>query len=457
MAAAAVLPNATLARSQGMLFSCQSGNYNDFGTLNSPDASTACAATVTPLCLTTVPGLQSCSTTLTANGVRVTQTVSVPTYFIRALALFHMTSHTTISLTAYATAAMKGNQRGPYNVAVVLDTTASMASPDNGSSCTTQTKIACALQGVQILMQQLDPCANGLSSCGTVTNRNVVNPVDEVALFTFPAQTAGTLVTNDEACPSKSPSVIAYPDIIANTTLSGTPPTLSSANLTTLTSMYMVEALASDFRPNDVLTNPPTPTLSLSSGIVDAVGGNSYYGGSTGSCTGMQAKGGVQTFYAGALFTAQQYLLANARTNAQNVIILLGDGDANGATMAHTGSTYLNSDGTYPSQNDQCQQAITIANAAKATGTIIYVVGYGVASSGCNDGGSMTACKALYQVASPGDFYRDASSITTGYCSSTGGYATDVVMNGKTNTISNIFIQITGQLSKSRLVPDGTT
>ena len=49
----------------------------------------------------------------------------------------------------------------------------------------------------------------------------------------------------------------------------------------------------------------------------------------------MMALGGQSTFFAGALFAAQAYLAANSRPNAQNVIILLSDGDANGGTMAN--------------------------------------------------------------------------------------------------------------------------
>jgi hypothetical protein len=164
----------------------------------------------------------------------------------------------------------------------------------------------------------------------------------------------------------------------------------------------------------------------------------------------MQAKGGASTFYAGALFTAQQYLATNSRSNANNVIILLGDGDANGGTM---GGTPLNngSNGTtkgkYPSATNQCQQAIDMATAAKTAGTKIYTVGYGVASGGCSTDSGVSACSALRQMASSdSNFFVDTSSTA---CAG----ATSVTMNGKTNSLSAIFTAIVGDLTLPRLVP----
>jgi hypothetical protein len=277
----------------------------------------------------------------------------------------------------------------------------------------------------------------------------VAYPVDEVALFTFPAQSPGTQVSKDEACSSSQETPVAYPD---TTTLTALP--ITTAHLNTLVSDYQVVPLLSNYRASDSTTgsNPLTIGSSVSASnpsLVNAVAGNSYFGGS--SCTGMQAKGGESTYYAGALFTAQQYVAANGRANAQNVIILLGDGDANGGTM---GGTPLNngSNGTtkgkYPSATSQCQQAIDITTAAKSAGTKIYTVGYGVASGGCStDTGGLTACQALRQMASSdANFFVDTSSVA---CAG----ATSVTMNGKTNSLSAIFTAIVGDLTLPRLVP----
>lgn len=301
------------------------------------------------------------------------------------------------------------------------------------------------------MLSQLLPCLPN-TTCGAATNGNVAYPVDQVSLFTFPAQTAGTQVSKDETCGSTAvqPSVISYPDSKSLGSLTSLPTT---SNLATLVSEYDVVPLVSNYRSSDSTSgsNPLTINNSVSSSspsLVNAVGGNSYFGGS--SCAGMYAKGGKSTFYAGALFTAQQYLVANARSNATNVIILLSDGDANGGTMG-AGSSNLNdsgaSKGTYPSSSKQCQQAIDVATAARTAGTKIYAVGYGVASGGCSTDSGLTACSVLRSIASSDShFFVDTSSVS---CAG----ARSVVMNGKTNSLNGIFSTIVGDLTLPRLVP----
>jgi Flp pilus assembly protein TadG len=471
MAAAAQLPNPTAASASGLNFGAQPGKLNAYPNLNKPIAVTDTVTTVTPGCVS-FSGSLDCTGAIKANAVQVSQKTTIPTFFIRALAVFGLNSLKSVNLSAVSTAVMQGSAPPPYNVALVMDTTASMESADGGSNCT-GTKVQCAEQGAQILLSELNPCLPG-SNCGTATNGNVTNAVDEVALFTFPAQTPGTQVTKDEmyntnsstSCSGRNanpgcPSVVPYPDSPTLGQLAGSsgsytmPTSMTTANLSTLVSYYQVAPLSSNYRSSDS-TSGLNPLSSASSGgtanspsIVNAVGGNSYFGG-TGE-TGMMALGGQSTFFAGALFTAQAYLAANARPNAQNVIILLSDGDANGGKMANSKS--LNTNGTYPSNADQCQQAIDVASAAKAAGTTIYTVGYGVASKGCGtDAGGMSACKALLQIASSGDFFVDTSSVK---CPG----ASTVIMNGQTtgNSLDDIFKAITYTLTHPRLIPNNTT
>jgi hypothetical protein len=450
MAAAGALPDTTAATTAATSFSSVKGNKNAYPILNTPYTTADTQITVTPGCIT-MSGLPSCGSSITANAVKVTQTASVRTFFIRALTALGVKSASSINLQATAIAAMRGAQRGPYNVAIVLDTTASMKNNDGGSNCT-GTKVACAEQGAQIMLSQLSPCLPN-TTCGTATNGNVAYPVDEVALFTFPAQTAGTQLAKDQTCSGTAiqPSVISYPDSIALGTLTSLP---NSTNLATLVSTYGVVPLVSNYRTSNSTsgTNPLTINNSVSASspsIVNAVGGNSYFGGS--SCAGMYAKGGVSTYYAGAIFTAWRYLTANARANATNVIVLLSDGDANGSTMGASSSNLYNasgaSQGTYPSSYKQCKQAIDVATAAKTAGTKIYTVGYGVASGGCSGDSGITACSALRSIASSdSNFFVDTSSVN---CSG----ARTVVMNGKTNSLSAIFTAIVGDLTLPRLVP----
>ena len=468
MAAAAQLPTPSYAISAGTRFSASNGSLNGYPNLNTPLALTDVSTTVTPGCVS-MAGLPQCAAgSVAANAVRVMQTTTVPTFFIKAMTIFGIKGAQSITLSAESTAVMRGAQRGPYNVALVLDTTASMQQSDGGSNCH-GSKVQCAEQGAQILLAEFSPCLPGLSNCGTATNGNVNNAVDEVSLFTFPAQKAGTQVANDEACRSNTPNVIDYPDSTDYGTVahSANPsmPSITTTDLNTLLSQYQVVPLSSNYRTSDTAyasgSYPLNPLTIAHSGvtasnpsIVNAVGGNSYFGGN--GCTGMQAQGGVNTFFAGALFTAQEYLAASSRAQASNVIVLLSDGDANGGTMSSS-SHKLNADGSYPSASYQCQQAIDVAAAVKAAGTQIYVVGYGVAGGGCSTDGSydshhrwqssgLTACSTLRQIASDdSQFFVDTSSTR---CSG----AASVTMNGQTNTLSAIFKAIAGDLTHPHLV-----
>jgi Flp pilus assembly protein TadG len=477
LAAASGLPSTTAATSNGTNFGSQPGMLNAYPNLNTPIALTNVGTTVTPGCVS-VTNLPQCGGSITANAVRVTQTTTIPTFFIKALKSLGVKSAQSIQLTAISTAVMRGAQRGPYNVAIVMDATGSMSYPDGGGNCS-GSKAKCAEMGAQILLSEFSPCLPGQTSCGSATNGNVTNAVDEVALFTFPASTAGTQVSYDETCNANQSlpngqswpyPLIKYPDSTNYGTVSHSSPsmpTMTTANLNTLVSEYQVVPLSSNYRGSDVAATGSNPltvntgTVSSSSpSIVNAVGGNSYFGGS--GCTGTYVcqqystagnPGCVSTYFAGALFTAQEYLSANSRSNATNVIILLSDGDANGGSMSAP-STQLNdsswgsSYGNYPSDHDQCRQAVDIASAAKAAGTKIYTVGYGVASGGCetDSGDSLTACKTLQQIASSNaNFFVDSSSI-----SCTG--ATTVTMNGQTNTLSAIFTAIAGDMTHPHLV-----
>jgi hypothetical protein len=363
-----------------------------------------------------------------------------------------------MTLTAQSTAVGVGGSTYPENIAVIFDTTGSMNTTDGGHSCS-GTKEQCSLQGAQVMLSAMSPCASNLAACGTVTNGNVASPYDEVAAFTFPARPAGTQATHDYACPSVQNATIDYPDSTANVA-SPLTAAVSSTQLTNLTGSYMLLPLSSDYRTTDNLAVAPSP-LTTSSNVVKLVGGNSYWGGATNNCNGMQYIRNY-TYFAGALYTAQQYLMAHqndlGRTNIKNIIVILSDGDANaGTSHMSAGASHLNSNGTYPSGTKMCQQAIDVATAAKANGTEIYVVGYNVTSGGCNltsDVG-LTACQTLTQMASPDTsgkhhFYTDSSSTA---CSGTLVVGPD----GKQNSLAAIFTAIVDDLSKPKLIPNGAS
>jgi Flp pilus assembly protein TadG len=358
-------------------------------------------------CLNTLKALGvACSSPSNANAIQVVQTMNVPTYF---MALF---GHKTMPITTEATAAMRGSTATPYNVIIVVDTTSSMNNLDLDSQCLT-TRIACALSGVQVLLNNLSPCSALINLCGTVTSGNVTGAIDKVSIFTFPGVTAGT-AADDYNCSGKLPTISAY-----------TYPTLPT---------YQIVPFSSDYRASDT-----TSILSQTSSIVAAAGGKSL-------CTGLSAVGGAGTYYAGVIYAAQAQLAASSVTGTQNVMIILSDGDASSTNMTST-----NTKGTYPSSVDQCQQAITAAAAASSAGTHVYTVAYGATSSGCStDKGALTPCQTMQQMASAPQYFFSDYTATQG-----GGGCVSAAQ--PTSNLNQIFTQIAGDFTVPRLIPDNTT
>ena len=285
----------------------------------------------------------------------------------------------TMSYTAKA--AMAGGQNSPWNIAVIVDTTASMNDSDGGDQCS-GTRNTCALLGVQALLNDLYPCGLGQTCTSSTTY------VDSVSLFVFPAVT-GTTAYKDSTCPTSNPTIVAYtfPDPPSNTTL-------PSADT------YQVVGFKNNYKITDGAT-----TLNQAAPIVIAAGDSGV-----GNCNGIGAPGGEGTYYAQVIYAAQAALLVQQAANpgSQNAIILLTDGDAtacasNANTTAgacNTKSQLLASEGTlngtgtktsnptgyqsyaYPSALGECGQAVLAAQAAANAGTTVYTIGYGSPTSG---------------------------------------------------------------------------
>lgn len=186
LAGAMALPNTT-ASTQAATYSASSGDSNVFSGL-------AVTTSTSLLCLNTLKNLGGgCNPPANANAVKVIQTENVPTYFMR---LF---GYSKIQVSAAATAAAKGAVSTPHNIAIIVDTTLSMDSTD--ASCGGITQMACALQGVQKLLNGLAPCGPlGTSPCGTAGTG-----FDKVALFTFPNVTVAS-ASIDYGCTTSIPS-----------------------------------------------------------------------------------------------------------------------------------------------------------------------------------------------------------------------------------------------------------
>jgi hypothetical protein len=383
-----------------------------------------------------------------ANAVVVKQTGTVNTTF-GALVGFK-----TFTLTATATAAMAGAVAPPYNVAIVIDTTASMQDTDHDSSCNAS-RISCAISGVQILLQNMNPCiAAAATNCGTAVSGNVSNPVDKVAIFTYPNITVGT-VSADTDCGGTNPTAVAY--TFPTPGLGTYAPGTGSSTPT-----YQVVNYSSDYKTSD-----STTTLNSASNLSAALGAGpsttTTHGHTTTTtpCSGMAAPGGEGTFFAGAIYAAQASLVAaqTANSKAQNVMIILSDGDAcagnkfncTGSASAMAGaSTTLT---TYPSMKDQCQQAVTAAAAAKAAGTKVYTVAYGAAASGCaSDSPAITPCQTMQQMA------YDASTFFSDYTATGSGTGSGACISAAEpiSALPAIFTKISGSLTLARLIPDNT-
>ncbi len=402
------------------------------------------------------------------NALSVTETATVPTTFARVLGF------NTWSLSATAMASAKGGFNGPYNVAIVVDTTASMNSSDSGNC--SSTKISCALQGVQTLLKTLSPCAGGLTSCGsasassatvpapatgTLTASNVTNAVDEVSLFAFPGPVSTAQAQLDTNCSGTNPAITSYNGFFPNNSCTGKGAPAAccssrgegSCSTTYTPPEYEIVPFSSDYRASDTATS-----LISGSDLVIAAG--------AGCSKGIAAPGGEGTFYAGVIDTAQSALATAAanRPNTKNVMILISDGEANadapgpGVTEGMEAPTPPPAK-VYPATK-QCAQAVASAQAAAAAGTTVYAVAYGSESTGCTtDTGTYSSPICTMQAianspTSPGSYQQNNANFFTDVSSTKSSCASAA---RSTSTLDEIFKTIAGDLTVSRLIPNGTT
>ncbi|MGO9520212.1 MAG: hypothetical protein ACLPND_24510 [Candidatus Korobacteraceae bacterium] len=457
MAGASAMPNTTTAKTYVTEYSSQSGQLNANAMLTND------TATPTFKCLSTVsnslnvPCQTSTGGTGGYNGLAVTQTATVPLWFGGLVGMKQM------NMSYTAEAAMAGGQNSPWNIAVIVDTTASMNDTDSGVQCS-GTQITCALLGVQALLNDLYPCGLG-QTCTTSTTY-----VDSVSLFVFPAVT-GTTASKDSTCPTANPTIVAYtfPDPPSNTTL----PTADT---------YQVVAFKNNYKTTDAATS-----LNQAAPIVIAAGDSGQS-----NCTGIKAPGGEGTYYAQVIYAAQTALLAQQASNpgSQNAIILLTDGDAtacasNANTTAgacNSSSQLVASEGTlngtgthtsnptgyqsyaYPSALGMCGQAVLAAQAAATAGTTVYTIGYGAETSGgclsdktysanlTTEGGTWgpgdQPCAAIAAMASTtSNFYSDDAH----------GCEATAPSNQNLTKLTAIFRAIVDNMGEPRLIPPGTT
>jgi Flp pilus assembly protein TadG len=401
-----------------------SGGKNAFSWLNSTVTTSASLT-----CLNTLAsqGYACLGSPTPSNAIVVTQKATVPLFIGQVLGFQPMT------FTATATAAAKGGGLPPMNVEIILDSTASMGQADSACpTASTQTKIGCALQGIDTLLGIFWPsvdnvglmtfppvCINTTSSTNSTTN--------------CPAHSTGPL--NDYNCSGTNPGIQYY----------GTGTSTWAANITVngvSQSPYVVVPLSAPGTANYRTSMAPTAPLNFGgypngSYLVNAAGyaPNKPSPAAT-TCKGIQTPGGDGTYYAQAIYAAQAALTANSQKGVQNVIILLSDGAANSTKMP---SNYT---------SKQCQQGITAAQAAAAAGTWVYTIAYGspTSASSCTTDTGLSPCSAMQQMASDlTKFYSDDSQ---------GCLSTD---HPSLTSLNSIFQNIGNNLRSARLVPNGTT
>jgi Flp pilus assembly protein TadG len=473
LAGAAGMPDTSIASSNVAAYSSSTGKYNSLGSIMSNVVATptfSCSSTVSTTF--NVPCTTASGGSGGYNSISVCQTAAVKTWFGQFFGVGKF------NLSACSMAAMAGGTNVPYNLAIIMDTTNSMTQTDKEFGCT-GSKIACAVQGFQYMLEHMDPCALNTTCAGSGSY------VDDVALYTFPVPTPGT-VSKDYTCPNSNPAIVPYTFPNVNTG--------SSQNLVmpSTTGTYQVVGYSNDYKVNDATT-----ALSTSSRLSKAVG---YTG--TG-CNGLQAPGGEGTYYAQAIYKAQSDLVAQQTANpgSQNVLIILSDGDATACstilattsgtstqnscsgssqivattgTLNGTGTKTSNASGyhstVYPSALGECGQAVQAAQAATAAGTRVYSIGFDAPTSGgCTTdatytttissttngaeawpGGSYSRqpCNAIGAMASNAQYF---------YSDNTSGCPALNSNNSSYTSLPQIFRAIVTGLTSPRLIPVGTT
>jgi Flp pilus assembly protein TadG len=448
MAAGQDLPNIVTAAADAQLYGGVSGKgTNVYTNLQN-------VAMGTPVwgCSTTLSGEGlPCSLTsspIMPNTAQVTQTATVPLKFLGYFSKM-LGGSPSVNIATTSRASERQAAGGPYNVAIIIDTTKSMGDQDTDSQCSAYTsRLACVLAGVQILLQDLAPCS---PSAGCTT------PLDVVSLFVFPPVTVAS--APDDYCSGHGPSSISTVSYATAESPSTYPlPSGPSPNT------YQIIPFSSDYRTSNSAT-----TLNNKSDLVLATGAYPSL------CSGLYPKGGSGTYFAGVINAAQAALVAEqalpARAGSKNVIIILSDGEANASGGDFSGGningngtgTLNNGSATYMSNLDQCQQAVQAAWTAATGGTTIYAVSYGSESSGCADTSNLspvnmaniTPCQTMQNISSTHAASTNKNFFSDYTTSSKGSDSTCISAANDYSNLNQIFTTIAGNFLVTQLVPNG--
>ena len=193
------------------------------------------------------------------NAIKVTETIQLPTTFMRVLGINSM------PITVSSTAGAAGGTPHPLDIQMVVDTSGSMRDhcaakvPGIPSTSTLPTKLDCANAGVRALLQNLLPCSQAQLTCqGDPANPlNVFNPIDRVGLMIFPAM---------KIAPSSGSLARDPNNVVTSETNCVDDVTSSNLTYSTTSSTNQVVPLSGDYRTSDTATSL-NPNSSLSQAV----------------------------------------------------------------------------------------------------------------------------------------------------------------------------------------------
>lgn len=346
--------NASALAAAGYVYFSQSSSVNSLSVANQYGAGSGgqnanpnvvVTTAVSTKCLNMLmPRGTTCGSDSSSNAVVVKTSAAVKTLF---MGLFGVPK---LNVSATATASMQGSSL-PWNVAIIIDSTGSMATVD--SNCGAKTEFQCALGGVQSLLEATNPCPLGVTGC-TPSTANV-----RVSLFSFPnvlvthGATSIPSLSDDIDCNgapatwqhySSQPIAAPYTLPVPGAVLPGEPDATymsytQTSTGTTWQATYQITPFLSDYyQPSS------SSGLNPSSSLVKAIGNGStpgcltYTFGIWGTGSG---SGFGNTYFASSVYEAQSALQAEQALNGgQNAIIFLSDGQANASYYSKNSSAY---------------------------------------------------------------------------------------------------------------------
>jgi Flp pilus assembly protein TadG len=440
-------------------------------------------------CLTSIA--ISCTGPDSANAIQVSNSTTVPMFFAQVLGI------SSIKISAVSTASAKGGTGQAINVMIVLDTTASMSSnTDNNCGLgASSSREQCALAGVQALLSGLNPT------------------MDYVGLMVFPGIASSADAAKDTTCGQSLPSgdIQTY----------GNAPVYQIVGLSG-SNTFRTSNSATTLNPSSSIVLA-TGGAGCTSGVTAPGGEGTYYAGainaaqaalvsfapphtqnvivflSDGGANTTKAETDVTAYISGTTLTVTACpsgCAASTTTSQEGPLAvgqnLTGSGVTAGTTILSqlTGTTggigtykvsasqtvgsktstktlaaannvTLNGK-TYAQNLNQCQQAISAAQAAAAAGTWVYSVAYGSStvtggSSDCSSDTSgtlsgLSSCTAMQDIANSQGAIPDGTKFY-----SNGNNGVDCP---GANTIENLvalFQNISTNLTEPRLIPNNTT